>query len=261
MSYFIEHRRTVERGSKLTYVPLEAERECTGFRSVYAVDAALRDLILGKGSVAGMENMAVYSDILFLDFDSDDGVEEARDTLCSMGAQFAIYSTGRRGRHFHVAIEPMFGASVPHSQLRFVSTHFAHFDPTVYRPHSIIRLPGTWHEKAPGHMKHRMEFLPGNLLKIPVVSKPPPVPSTESEGEANPTEFWASVLSPRQTPGRTFRLFRLGVLAARAGVPFDEALTAARSWAQTIATPPLNNEREIQRVFSNGYNTGVTDGG
>jgi hypothetical protein len=259
MTWYIEHRRTVERTGPLKYVPLEACPTLTGFRAVYAVDAALKDHILKAGSVSGLDGVPVYSDTLFLDYDGEDGVEAARDTLCGLGARFEIYTTGRRGRHFHVQIEPMFGTSVPYSQLQFVRAYFTGaFDHTIYRPHSIIRLPGTYHEKAPGQMKQRLELLEGNPLRIPMQERPPEVAvRRNSEETQNPSDFWTAVLSPKAT-GRTFRLFFLGALAARCGIDYEEGLAAARSWATTICYPPLTSEREIQRVFSNGYERGDT---
>lgn len=258
MNYFVETRRTVERSGPLAYTPLTELAGVTGFRSVFAVDAPLRDLILRKGSVGGLENAPVYSDTLFVDFDTDSGVEAAVQRLVDTGCHFEVWNTGRRGVHLHVPITPMRGAGVPHSQLTWVRANFeGDWDETVYRHHSIIRLPGTFHEKNPGHCKQLMVAYAGVLLTIPLLERPPPVsmPHT-ARGDRNPSEFWSSVLSPHQSPGRTFRIFHLGALAAECGLPFDEGLAAARSWAQTIANPPLHNEQEIRRVFVNGYEKG-----
>lgn len=260
MTYFIEVRRTVERSGPLAYAPLAHESYYTGFRSVYAVDTATRDLILSRGNVAGLEHTPVYSAELFLDYDSDEGVDEAVRTLADMGVRFAVFDTGRRGVHIHVPCAPMLGSSVPYSQLQFVRAHFGGaWDHTLYRHHSIFRLEGTFHEKNPGHTKRLRFWGPdGKLLEIPILPMPPPLERQREEDASvtkTPSDFWSAVLAPHQGP-RTFHVYSLGALAAECGVSYDEGLAAAGNWAHTICRPPLTSERELTRVFNNGYAKG-----
>ena len=148
--YFVEIRRTVERLGKPVYVPLADVGQFTGFRSVYAIPAAARDWVIQRGSVSDMGKLPLYSDVLFIDVDQDDQVDAVATALQREGVGFEAYHTGRRGAHFHVLLEPMNGLDIPRAQRQWVeSLNIQGWDATVYRPGSIIRLPGTFHEKSP----------------------------------------------------------------------------------------------------------------
>lgn len=254
MTYFVEHRRVVNRVGPLRYVPLEQSSELTGFRSVYAVDAATRDMILQAKTFRGMSGLPVFSDCLYIDFDGDEGVEEFQQVLFTEGIGYDKWATGRRGVHFHIPIEPMFGPHVPHSQLTWVEARATGpWDKTIYRPHSIIRLPGTWHEKNPGHKKELIKTYWGKRLVIPVVVPVPIEIRSAADGPKNEADFWSATLVPKSEPGRTARVYFLGSLARECGVDFETAREAVLTWASTQARPPLTNSQDVLRAFTSGY--------
>lgn len=255
--FYYEVRRTVERHGPPVYVQHGELVGMTGFRSVYGFDRETRDMILTRGSVRDLDGLPVYSDTLFIDFDGMEGVNVLDNALRGEGIRYEVWDTGRRGVHFHIPIAPMFGPGVPYSQLRWVREHApGEWDGTVYRPHSVIRLPGTMHEKNPGHGKEVLWASPGKTLIIPALTPPPPTSATPGslDGTAKPESvFWSNILVPKSSPGRTNRVYYLGALARECGVEYEAGLEAVRNWAVTWCSPPLTNEREIVRTYRSGY--------
>jgi hypothetical protein len=257
-----EHRRIVQRQGPARFVSAEELSQCTGFRSVYGYAEGLAAHLATLPSHAGVTSEAsVYSDTLFVDFDSDDGIDAAVKMLGQLGLAFEVWSTGRRGVHVHIACVPMQGSMVPASQRAWVEQHLeGDWDATIYRPGALIRLPGTWHEKAPGKRKELMYRMEGSPLAVPMLAATVPT-AVSGTGEVSAPlpagEFWAAVMEPKENPGRNARLFHLGALAARGSVPYDEALEAVRDWAHVMADPPLTNDREVERTFRNGYRKGA----
>lgn len=252
MMFHVELRRTVERTGPLHYVTLAEVEKHTGFRSVYAIDAQTTKQITQAKSFRGLQP-AVYSNCLFVDFDGDEGVTEFAERLTSEGIGYTCWSTGRRGAHFHVPCVPMFGVHVPHSQLLWVEARATGpWDRTIYRPFSLIRLPGTWHEKNPGHRKEIMAWGEGTLANIPMVV-PVPIEIRSPERGQNESDFWAATLVPKSEPGRTARVFYLGALARECGVDYDKARDAILHWAANQARPPLTDTQDVLRAFTSGY--------
>ncbi len=254
MTYFIEHRRTVQRSGPPKYVDIDRIEGLTGFRSLYAVTYADACRAQGERSVSVLADAPVFSDCLFVDYDGDNGRHEFAATLKDLGVEFSVWVTGRRGVHFHVPIVPSFGVTVPRDHLTWVAARATgDWDRTIYRPTAVIRLPGTWHEKAAGHCKECVERHEGALLEIPKAEQQPPgVRLAVSGGAKNQGEFWSALLESKGEPGRTFRLWHLARLSRECGIDEDEAVEALREWSVTRATPPLTDSREVERVIYNG---------
>ena len=150
---------------------MEQQRNA-GFRSVYMFDEVAAKEIMAAGRSKGFDQYKVYSDILFIDL--DDGKKTLPvliDWIKEHNLKADIYSSGSKGYHAHIAIEPMEGTGVPHSQHEFVKNLPFDVDESLYRPMSIIALPGRKHEKT-GRQKQLVESIDGNLLSIPYIEKP-----------------------------------------------------------------------------------------
>ena len=263
MTYYAENRRTVYRIGKPVFVPLDQLPACQGFQSVYAFDEALMRVLQSKGNTTDLRDCIVYSDMLFVDFDVVNPViDDFFDWLYNNNYTYEMWDSGNRGPHAHVPIEPMRGTTVPQAQLAWVREHIPTglFDPTIYRHHSVIRLPGTWHEKRAGHRKHLLESHHGRTLVISTIDVPlPGIIPTESAttNERDPAMFWSAVMTPKLSPGRNARLYSLGRLAAECGIVYEKALEAGLYWAREECKPPMTHEYEIQREFTNGYRDGA----
>jgi hypothetical protein len=220
-----------------------------------------------RGRVAGIDNAPVYSDCLFIDFDSRSGVLEMERYLRSTGIGYSRWATGRRGAHLHIDIEPMRGVHVPQSQLEWVRTRFdGHIDgivdDTTFRKTSIIRLPGTWHEKNPGRRKERLYNVVGNRLVIPALSEPPvgSIKKKDIPDTKGAADFWLAMITRKGEPGRNQRVYSLGCLARECGLSHEKGLEAVIHWAATKCDPPLTHVGEIRRQYGNGYRSFVAQG-
>lgn len=255
-NYFVEHRRTVVRSGPPKYVPLADIDNYTGFRGVYAVTEAVAKHIAAQGHVGNLQGVPVYSDTLFVDFDSEAGVTEFAKTLSRLHVRFEMYATGRRGTHFHVPIVPMWGTNVPNSQLAWVEANATgEWDRTIYRQASIIRLDGTWHEKNPGNRKQlSVSVISSNTLEIPLL--PPEAGQhtpVSKDADKTSTDFWAMIYTPKGSPGRNFRLYSIARTAAELGMEENTARKAAEWWAHNRAQPPLPVDSEFTRIWRNGF--------
>lgn len=255
MSWYVEIRRTVCRYGDIEFTALPLSGNERGFRSIFAFDEAFTEILVNK-TLVDSKNAVLYSDILFVDFDSDEGVQEFAHLLVDLGVSFELYSTGRRGKHFHIPIVPMTGIGLGYSHEAWVKEHTKYADFTIYSPRSIIRLPGTWHEKSPGHRKECIYKQEGDTLNIPKIDKSPkPTYSTSNyTGIRNISDFWLKVMKKQCSPGRNEGLVILGAIAAQCGISYEEGVDAAKWWALTKCDPPLIiSDNEVDRQFSNGY--------
>jgi hypothetical protein len=255
VTYYYEVRPTVSRIGKLRFVPADELHLHTGFRSVYGYDEALVDLLLDRGSTEAMAGYPVFANELIVDVDDDDLVPQVAEQLKKLGVSFQWFNTGRRGAHFHVATEPLCVRNLPHSMRMWCKSNMPEgVDLTIYREAAVIRLPGTWHEKNPGHRKELVHSASGNLLVIPVVAPPPPPSGTwdRTEGPRPKAEFWALYLETKAEPGRHMRLFALGARAAECGMSYEEGLDAVTEWAATKAIPPIPGH-DVAQHYANGY--------
>lgn len=129
-----------------------------GFRSVYGFKTK-------PDSSKGLNQFPVYSDTLFLDFDQglSDNFRETVSKLKDNDFRFSTYLSGSKGAHIHADLLPMFGDSVPDAQRAFIETLGAkEADLSIYRHGSLIRLPGTIHEKT-NQPKELLEYHDGHF--------------------------------------------------------------------------------------------------
>lgn len=259
MTYYVEWRRTVRRVGPLKFVALDQLEGRAGFRGCYGFPKAAAEHLQSLGRTAKLRGVPVYADTLFVDYDSDDGPEEFEETLRGLGLAFEIWHTGRRGVHFHIPHEPIFGSDTPQRHKAWVTDHAqGDWDPTIYRPAAVIRLPGTWHEKNPGHRKQLVTRQDGARLKLPSPLRVPAELATERPtGTATGTSatFWGMVHSVRKEPGRRFRAYAIAATGAEAGMDEQVVWDALVWWAQNMTEPRLDVDAELERIFRNGYNS------
>jgi hypothetical protein len=181
---YIEVRKTVQRRHDPVIVPVSDIPPGYNFRSVYVYNEATKNYIEQKRSTKGLQGIYVYSFVLFVDVDGDsDEVQAVGDKLCDLGIGFEYWTTGNRGGHFHVRIEPMEGPFVPQSQAKWVTDNLSvhtqtlnghktnRVDTSIYRANGQIRLPGAIHQKTSG-VKTLQETIEGKALHIDMVTAP-----------------------------------------------------------------------------------------
>ncbi len=234
--YYVEVRPEIKRVGPPVLVPLANAYEHVGFRSVYAYGHALAQHILATGTTRGMQQQSVYSDELFVDFDHSQG-EDFLLHLYDEGIQHSVWTTGNRGVHVHVAIEPMEGVAVPDSQAAWVKGNVVGADPSFYIHGGQWRLPGTVHAKT-GRLKTKHHELTGRRLEIPLVT--PRVAALDGSGLApTPGRFYQHILRTKTAGGRRQYAWHLATLAWQEGLKYEVALRSILWWNGRYCQPSL----------------------
>ena len=138
-----------------------------GFRSCYCFDAQQKAIIEAQGSMSGIEQMAVYSDTLFIDIDNDeDAMLQCADVLTIQKTAYELYESGGKGYHFHIPLDQTYQhVNLPAIQKQCVKSMGIPVDESIYRHAGLFRLPGQKHIKT-GKKKRLIEKRSGDLLNL-----------------------------------------------------------------------------------------------
>lgn len=141
-----------------------------GFRSVYMFGKEAYNKIKETNSLRGLSKLPVYSDTLFVDFDDgSESIEQFKKVMTTSNIAWKMYFSGKKGFHFHIPIEPMWGRYVPYSQKQFIlGLGFNTADTSIYKHTGLFRMPGTFHQDT-GAEKSLVEEFEGNKLRIPYI--------------------------------------------------------------------------------------------
>lgn len=144
-----------------------------GFRSVYMFPESAAKEIRDSGESRGFKKYPLFSDRLFIDLDNGyKDVAKVQEFLEENSYSYKLYSSGGKGYHFEIETSMLKDCDVPASQLAFVQTLGIQVDESIYRPNSIISLPGRIHPKTGNRKELVKDFRGFNLLEIePVVQE------------------------------------------------------------------------------------------
>lgn len=145
-----------------------------GFRTVYSFSEVDAAQIRSTGSSAGLAYYTPCSDSLTIDL--DDGEKTLPillDRILSRGLRCEVWSSGGKGYHLILFHELICDKRLPYSHFRFVEQLSAglKFDDTLYRPSSLISLPGRLHSKTK-RKKRLIEVWEGEPLMLELFDKP-----------------------------------------------------------------------------------------
>lgn len=249
MGYLVEVRARLKRVGLPKLVPLEDVYQHTGFRSVFAYPPDVADTIMQQGSTQGLQGRTVYSDELFVDFDKDtDDISDLLGALWDDQIHHSVWTTGNRGVHVHIAIEPMLGPMVPQSQQAWVRKNYATADASIYIHSGIVRLPGTTHAKT-GLPKQKVQAIKSdNRLEIPMLTPPPALVSTEATRVVG--TFHQHLLRTKREGGRRQYVWHLATLAAMEGLDLATACKSIMWWNSRNCYPALPEAVVIERCTS-----------
>ena len=244
--YSVEVRRWQYRVGPPFFVTLGNERGYQGFRSVYAYPDHVRKHITQTRTTAGIEDMPVFSDMLFLDFDNVDPTDAIMH-LYDEGYGFTVWTSGNRSYHVHVSIEPMLDADAPYSQRVWAEKFAPGCDLSFYHHAGQFRLAGTPHEKT-GQRKELLRSKVGDLLTIPLVGRPRLTAPGTMGGRAGNGAFASRLLRGKGEGGRRVYVWHLAKVALAEGLPLDVALREILWWNSRYATPSLNPNQVSEKV-------------
>jgi hypothetical protein len=247
VSYWAEIRTAVRRTHAPRLVPLDQVDQHTGFRSVFAYDDATAERIREQGGTGGLRNVPVYADTLFLDFDGHDP-SEFREWLLGSGLSGFEFDSGNRSVHFHIPMQPVFGAWVPRACKLWVKKHAPTADISFYHPAGVYRLEGTYHPKQPGRCKTLTGMWGGEALVLPEPAAERFAPAAAEE--TTPEQFYTMLLQSVAEGGRRPRAWLLATMAAECGMSFDEATDHLLWWNQHHCHPAHSADAIIKQVES-----------
>lgn len=142
-----------------------------GFRSYFMFDEAAALTIKNEGYSRNFNRFTLYSDQLFIDLDDGaTGVPRVEEYIRDNGLKAELWSSGGKGFHFHIATPLHSGNLIHIDHKALVKTLGIAFDPTLYQPGRLFRLPNTVHQKTKQRKRLIREYV-GNLLTIPEVDK------------------------------------------------------------------------------------------
>lgn len=259
-TYYIEVRGTVKRYNDPVFIPLEDWTKLRGysFRSIYAYDEKSVEIFQRSRSLEGIQTHPVYSDMLFIDIDSDDKnhIEYAYNKLADLNIYFEAWSTGRRGIHFHVPITPMFGVKVPNSQVEYVKYLFPKLieeeaiDLSFYCHTGQYRLPGAVHSKTVGGVKTLKYRVNGHdVLNIPLIDEVPVSKYTGTVVDTTREAYIANLTRYRDAGGRHLHLMILVKDGIALGLDLNTVIHDAKQWNKRWARVPLDESLLEEHVI------------
>jgi len=136
-----------------------------GFSSVYSITLESAQAIHAERTAKGFKG-CVWSERLWLDFDSYEAANRAGQKLEEMGYDFVCYDTGNRGMHFGILRSAHPSHLLPSRDKKWVKEHFPEADLSIYTHLHLLRLPSTVHE-ATGRRKEFVEHVKGEALVLP----------------------------------------------------------------------------------------------
>lgn len=163
-------------------VPAKAQPG-NGYCSLYYFRNKDAQTIRKSGSSKGLNKYPVWTNRLVMDYDDGDAtLWDDFPKIAEFGAPFRIYTSGGKGYHVEIHIEPMVGLNVPFFQRVFVTSHGFKVDLSLYQSGRLISNIGRVHPKTQRKKALIMEFFEGQPLVIPQNAQPP-VPYEEKKSD------------------------------------------------------------------------------
>ncbi len=227
MTYWVEVRSAVRRTGPIRLVPLSDVNEHRGFRSTFAYDETVTQLIRDQNGTHHLRGQPVYADFIFLDFDSH-VPHEFLAWLATSGLSNSIYDSGGRSVHVHIPIEPVFGVWVPFAVKQWTKQYAPTADISFLHPAGVYRLQGTFHAKHAGRSKQLTSEQEGSKVQLSPVQQAA-FTSSYSDGSTR-DEFFLMLTKVKGEGHRSGHLWHLATVAAECGIEFDEAMQHLLWW-------------------------------
>jgi hypothetical protein len=209
------------------------------FRSVYGYPEAAQEHIKATGNLVGVKQFAVQSSTLCIDVDEEKHLDEIEAIIAAQNVGYSVWTTGNRGLHFHIDMEPIESIDLPYSQAEYIRGLGLSkwVDMTIYRHHSIIRTPGAVHATT-GKRKEIVRQIDGPMLSINLVQEPEPEFEHHESGDADSIRRFKRNLLQKRGPGqRHMHLYILFESGISAGHDIDTMLDWLHWWNNHQTAP------------------------
>ncbi len=239
--------------------PIIAVEGTHNFRSVYGYPPDIQEHIAATNLMVGIKSFAVQSSTLFIDVDEEEHLEEIERIIAAANVGYSVWTTGNRGLHFHIDMDPDTSIDLPYSQAEYIrGLGLGQWvDMSIYRHHSIIRTPGAVHAST-GKRKEVLRTVDGPMLRINLVQEPEPEFENHEEGDsASIRRFKCNLIQKRGVGQRHMHLFILFNSGINAGHDIDTMLDWLQWWNNHQADP-----HSVDTVYTKwkGFVNGKTQG-
>jgi hypothetical protein len=219
-----------------------------GFTSLYAVTEESAKAIRSTGTTKGFKGV-VWSERLWLDFDSYEAAERAETSLKEMGYDYIGYDTGGRGAHFGILRTTYPSHLLPYQDKRWAESFFPECDRSIYTHLHPFRLPNTYHEKT-GSRKRMVCECVGKPIELPRIEEQVVSISAGSSDKQRSSSIFScfrvmSSTIPVVNGQRHYQLVRLLYsLKEEAKVSAQEAFWWIAEWNKMLEEPKTDEELE-----------------
>lgn len=243
--YYVELRAAVRRNGAPNLIPLDQLPGQVGFRSVFAYPEETAAVIRAQGSTSYLRGLAVYADVLLVDFDNCTG-EVFERRLRDQGIGYEKYHSGGRSIHYHVALSPIEGAWVPAACKAWVQATDNTADVSYFNPSGQFRLPGTFHHKNLGQCKELLYSVAGEPL---VLHEPPETELAELAITGGEEAIFAAATKHCNEGQRRPHAWRIASCCAEAGWPQERAMEIVMEWNDRFCTPPHDPQDLVSQIL------------
>lgn len=228
-----------------------------GYASIYSFREEHAQAIIANGSSQGFKQYPVLARFLVIDLD-DGGASlpAVLEKLKGQNVGYTLYESGGKGYHVFVNCEQKESVDLPYQHKILAKQVAPACDVSLYRHSSLIRLPGTIHEKT-GKPKTLLEVFKGSeILTLPEVIETAPSLSELVVGNKEALFLYYSTISnalskPMGAGFRRNALWRISVDGARAGIPYDRVLADCLTVNSEFEQP--KSEEEVDAIVRRSY--------
>jgi len=214
-----EIRETVARVG----APVLGDKNDNNYRSFFGFPQSTQALIKKQGHVKNLDGQELYCDEVLVDVDDNTSIDATLAAIKKSGYAHTVYTTGNRGCHISIPIEPIQHRQLVYSVKQFVKSLgiWEYIDTSVFRAAGQFRAVGARHEKTGKH-KSELYKVEGTVPKIRILT-PPPMTHTKINVNHEPTEqdkyqLYINMLAAREPGARTPHFYILWRSCIRAGV-------------------------------------------
>jgi hypothetical protein len=239
---------TVRRDGVPTLVPKAQLVGLYGFQSVFGYPEHTAAIIRRQGNTRGLQQAQLFSDEILVDF--DDAPVDAKqfgEYLIEQNIPHRIYDSGNRSIHYHVDMRPQISRTLARDTRLWIQQYAPGADQSIYTPTGLFRLPGTWHEKNPGHRKVLIGEHGGEPLVLPQAPRKV-IQRVQSHTGIAEAKFFRGLGKRQQAGGRRCYVWYLGKKAADSGMDAGDALEYIVSWNMKHCNPPLDIDDLVTKV-------------
>jgi hypothetical protein len=219
-----------------------------GFQSVFGYPPDTAKRIREQGNTRRLYNSPLYIEELLIDFDDAPAdADKLGEMLRRNKLRHRMYDSGNRSTHYHIDVVPRTSTTLARDVRQWVQLHAPGADLSIYTPTGLFRLPGTWHEKNPGHRKELVINYQGEPLVIPQIEDKRATHYLSSRRGAE-EKFLRGLVKRQGAGGRRCYAWYLGKKAADAGVEEGDALERIVRWNSQYCNPPLDLDDIVTKV-------------